>query len=577
MPAPPRLRETAAFLGLAAFAAAIAVRLAVLAIGGGESLAATAVRQRQVETTLPARPGDLLDRHGRLLATTVTADSLYLVPRAIPAEEIAACCATLAEAIDADAADLEQKIRERPDGWFLWVRRRLDEDTAGRVRDLALPDEWWGFRAEYRRRTPLGRVGGSVVGLRNLDGRGVNGMERVLDARLRGVPGVRTSVRDARGASRAVLENRSRPPVPGEDVALTIDAAIQRFAEAELDHVQAEFAPVWSCLLITDPHTGETLAAASRPAFDPENLAGLPPAAWTHHAFGTPFEPGSTVKPLFVGAALAEGFATVDETIDCENGRWQVPGTGRLLRDVARRGALTPGEILIHSSNIGVAKLAGRMGNATLHRIAATYGFGRPVGANLPGPAAGSLRPLEGWDDYSTQSVPIGHELTVTAAHLAAAHGALANGGTLLPLTLVRGGRPPVASRVLPREWADWLVAGPLAAVVEEGTARRTRGDDYRLFGKTGTAQLWDAEAGRYAEDRTTASAVIGGPVRAPRLLAVCVVHDPQGETRGGGSVAAPAAANVLRFGLRRLRVAGDAAPLPSPVTARDADRRPVR
>ncbi|MFH5806485.1 peptidoglycan D,D-transpeptidase FtsI family protein, partial [Alienimonas sp. DA493] len=540
MPASPRLRETAAFVGLAAFAAAIGVRLAVLAIGGGEALAETAVRQRQVETTLPARPGDLLDRHGRLLATTVTADSLFLVPRKIPPEKVPACCAALGEAVDVDAAKLETQIRERPDGWFLWVRRRLDEDAAERVRDLALPDEWWGFRPEYRRRTPLGRIGGSVVGLRNLDGRGVSGMERVLDARLRGEPGLRTTVRDARGGARAVLESRSRPPVPGEDVALTIDAAIQRFAEAELDRVQERYDPVWSCLLVTDPHTGEALAAASRPAFDPENLAGLPPAAWTHHAFGTPFEPGSTVKPLFVGAALAEGFTAVDEPIDCENGRWRVPGTGRLLRDVSRRGELTPGEILIHSSNIGVAKLAGRMGNPTLCRIAATYGFGRPVGEELPGAAAGTLRPLEQWDDYSTQSIPIGHELTVTAAHLAAAHGALANGGTLLPITLVRGGRPPVASRVLPREWADWLVAGPLAAVVEEGTARRARDDDYRLFGKTGTAQLWDAEAGRYAEDRTTASAVIGGPVRAPRLLAVCVVHDPQGESRGGGAVAAP-------------------------------------
>ncbi|NNJ25995.1 putative peptidoglycan D,D-transpeptidase PenA [Planctomycetes bacterium LzC2] len=551
-------RETTAFCLLLAAALAIGLRLGVLAIGGGETFAATAIRQRQSETVLPARPGDLLDRHGRLLATTVTADSLFLVPREIPEDEIADCCGRLAIAIDLDAAALEKQVRRRPDGWFLWVQRRLDTAAAQRVRALDLPAEWWGFRPEYRRRAPLGRVGGSVVGLRNLDGRGVNGMERTLDARLRGVPGVRTTVRDARGMTRAVLEGRSRPPAPGEDVVLTIDAAVQRFAETELDRVQAEFSPVWSCLLVTDPHTGEILAAASRPAFDPENVPEDQPGAWTHHAFGTPFEPGSTVKPLFVETALAEGFAAVDERIDCEDGRWTVPGNGRLLRDVARRGLLTPGEILIHSSNIGTAKLAGRMGNPTLYRTAATFGFGRTVSEELPNAAAGSLRPLQAWDDYSTHSVPIGHEITVTAAHLAAAHGALANGGTLLPLTLVRNDDPPIASRVLPREWADWLIAEPLAGVVEQGTARRVRGDDYRLFGKTGTAQLWDAEAGRYAEDRTTASAVIGGPVRAPRLLAVCVVHDPVGDLRGGGSVAAPAAASVLRFGLRRLRVAGD-------------------
>ena len=564
MAAPPRVRETIAFLSLLAAAVAIAARLGVLAIVGGESFAATAIRQRQAETILPARPGDLLDRHGRLLATTVTADSLFLVPRSIPEEEVAACCAAIGGAVGTDAAALERRVRERPDGWFLWVRRRLDADAADRVRALDLPGEWWGFRPEYRRRAPLGRVGGSVLGLRNLAGRGVNGMERVLDARLRGVPGVRTVVRDAVGSVRAVLESRSRPAEPGEDVALTIDAALQRYAERELDRVQAEFTPVWSCLLVTDPHTGEVFAAASRPAFDPEDAANAPPAAWTHHAFGTPFEPGSTVKPLFVGTALAEGFTSPEEPIDCEGGRWRVPGNGRLLRDVGRYDALTPAEILVHSSNIGTAKLADRMGNPALHRTAVAFGFGRPAGDRLPDAAAGSLRPLAAWDGYSTHSVPIGHEVTVTAAHLAAAHGALANGGTLLPLTLVRGDGPPVASRVLPREWADWLVSGPLADVVERGTGRRARGEDYRLFGKTGTAQLWDAGAGRYAENRTTASAVIGGPVRAPRLLAVCVVHDPVGDLRGGGSVAAPAAANVLRFGLRRLRVAGDAAVTPA-------------
>lgn len=575
MPGSRRPRETVAFLALLAAAVAVAARLSALAIAGGDALAAAAVRQRQSETVLPARPGDLLDRHGRLLATTVTANSLFLVPRAIPEEEIAACCTAIAEATGTDGDALAKRVRERPDGWFLWVRRRLVPEAAERVRELALPDAWWGFRPEYRRRTPLGPVGGSVVGLRDLSGRGVNGMERILDTRLRGEPGVRTIVRDARGGVRAVLESRSRPPAVGEDVALAIDAALQRFAEAELDRVQTEFSPVWSCLLVTDPHTGEVLAAASRPAFDPEHAADAPPAAWTHHAFGTPFEPGSTVKPLFVGTALAEGFTTPDEPIDCEGGRWRVPGTGRLLRDVARRGRLTPAEILIDSSNIGVAKLAGRMGNPALHRTAAAFGFGRIVSDALPEAAAGALRPLSEWSNYSTQSVPIGHEVTVTAAHLAAGHGALANGGTLLPLTLVRGGGPPVASRVLPREWADWLIAGPLAGVVERGTARRVRGDDYRLFGKTGTAQLWDAAAGRYAEDRTTASAVIGGPVRAPRLLAVCVVHDPAGEKRGGGSVAAPAAARVLRFGLRRLHVAGDANPadVGTTVTATPARR----
>ena len=555
------------FVALVLAAVAVGGRLGTLAVGGGEELAAAAVRQRQTETALPARPGDLLDRHGRLLAATVSAESLFLVPRELPAGRIDDVCDQLADAVDVDAAALAERVRERPEAWFLWVRRRLNPDAADRVRALGLPERWRGFRPEFRRRAPLGSVGGAVVGLRNLEGRGVSGMERVLDDRLRGTDGVRVAVRDARGRVRAVLAARSRPPAPGEDVALTLDAVLQRAAEAELDRVQERFSPAWSCLLVTDPHTGEVLAAASRPGFDPERSSGGgdgEPSAWggKHRAFGTAFEPGSTVKPLFVGAVLAEGLASPDEPIDCERGRWLVPGSSRVLRDVSPRGFLTPAEILAYSSNIGTAKLAERLGNPGLYRTAAGYGFGRVVSDGLPGAAAGTLRPLDGWDGYSTHSVPIGHELTVTAAHLAAAHGALANGGTLRPLTLVRsrgGDAASLASRVLPREWADWLVAGPLADVVERGTARRADGGPYRLFGKTGTAQLWDAAANAYAEDRTTASAVLGGPVRAPRALAVCVVHDPRGDLRGGGSVAAPAAANVLRFALRRLRVPADA------------------
>ena len=545
-----RLALAAVLLGVAA----VGGRLGQLALVEGGELRASAVRQRQRTAELPARPGDLLDRHGRLLATTVTADSLFVVPRELPADRLDAACAALAAAAGTDPAGLNDRVRRNRDGWFAWVRRRLDPAAADRVRAAAaleLPAAAWGFRPEFRRRTPLGAVGGSLVGLRDLAGDGVSGLERALDDRLRGVPGVRTTLRDARGRPRAVLRGRSRPPASGDDVTLTIDAAVQRFAEAELDRLEGSFAPVWCCLLVTDPKTGEILAAASRPAFDPNDPAGAPPAAWTHHAFGTAFEPGSTVKPLFVGAALADGAVAPDERIDCEGGRWWMPN-GRALRDVSRRGLLTPADILVHSSNIGTAKIAARLGPVRLHAAAAAFGFGRPTGAEMPSESPGLLRPLGEWTDYSPASVAIGHEFTATAVQLAAAHGALANGGRLLRPTLVRGGANAAESRVLPGDWAAWLVAGPLTGVVDRGTARGVRTGGLALFGKTGTAQLWDEEAGRYSDDRTVASAVIGGPSKAPRALAVCVAYDPRGETRGGGSVAAPAAAAAVRFALRR-------------------------
>ena len=559
---PLSVRERVALAAILAGALAVGGRLWRLGATGGEELAAVAVRQRQRTVEIPARPGDLLDRRGRPLATTVTAESLFLVPRELPGGRRDEICDALAAAAGVDADRLRANAEKHADGWFLWVRRRLDPAAADRVRAAAaacdLPDAAWGFRPEFRRRTPLGRVGGSLIGLRNLAGDGVSGLEKSLDALLQGTPGVRTTLRDAVGRTRAVLQTRSRPPAAGADVSLTLDAVVQRFAEAELDRIQNEHAPTWSCLLVTDPRTGAILAAASRPAFDPERPAGAPPAAWTHHAFGTAFEPGSTVKPLFVGAALAGGFADPDETIDCENGRWRT-ASGRVLRDAAPRGQLTPAEILAFSSNIGVGKIAVQMGNPRLHATAAAFGFGRRTGVEMPAEAAGTLRPLADWTAYSTASVPMGHEFAATAVQLAAAHGALANGGRLLAPTLLLDGADAggaVSSRALPAEWADWLVRGPLADVTSRGTARGVNGGPDRLFGKTGTAQLWDAALndgrGGYSDERTVASAVIGGPAEAPRALAVCVAHDPTGEQRGGGSVAAPAAADVVRFALRR-------------------------
>ena len=577
-------RERAALLGFVLALLCVGGRLGHLAVVAGPGLARTAVAQRQATADLPARPGDLLDSRGVLLATTVTTESLFLAPRGVPDSwrvlsgerggKWDAARDGLADAAGVPRDRLRQKDEANRGGWFVWVRRRLDPAAADRVRTVAgrfdLPAAAWGFRPEFRRRAPLGAVGGSLVGLRNLAGDGVSGLEAAFDGQLRGTAGVRTVVRDATGGTRAVLRTRSRPPAAGQDVTLTVDAAVQRFAEAELDRLAAAHAPAWSALLVTDPRSGAVLAAAATPRLDPDapgDLAGV-----AHQAFCTAFEPGSTVKPLFLGAALAGGFASPNETVDCERGRWTMPN-GRLLRDISPRGLLTPAEILVVSSNVGTAKLAARMGNAELHRVAAAFGFGRRTGCGFPGESPGTLRPLDEWTDYSTASVPIGHEFAATCVQLAAAHGALANGGELIVPSFAQTGSPPVKTRVLPREWCEWLIAGPLADVVARGTGRRAAGGPWPLFGKTGTAQLWDEAlqngAGGYSEDRTVAVAVVGGPAgtgeyapRAGRLRGVRPAgRVPRRRLRRGsrGSERRPVRAATLRGrrGRRGWRMAG--------------------
>ena len=548
-------RERVAVAAVLLAAATLTIRLGGVQFGQRVALGAAAAKQRVHAQPLPARPGDVTDRHGRLLATTVLAPSVYLVPRSIDDERVDAVTASVAGVLGLNAAELRADVLARRDRWFLWAKRRVSPETIDALREADLPPGTWGVRDEYLRRYPRGTLAGQVVGWRDLDGNGRAGVERGLDPRLRGTDGVRVTARDARGRTLSVRDAATRPPDTGRGVRLTIDAALQAAAESELDRIDDEFAPAWSAAVLLEVGTGELLAAASRPAFDPGRAADFPDAAWVNRACGVTFEPGSTVKPLFLAWALRAGVVDWDERIDCELGRWD--DGRRVLHDSHPHGVVTPAEILVRSSNIGTAKIARRLGNAGLHAAAAAFGFGRRTGVALPGEAAGFVRPLSEWDHYSTGSVPMGHEFTVTALQLAAAHAALADGGTFtVPRILpADADAPPVRADLFDPAVARRMIAGPLTDVIDRGTGRRARSPTDVLFGKTGTAQKYDAELGRFSPDRTVASAVVGGPSDTPRLIAVVVADDPAGDSRGGGTVAAPAAARLVTAGLRRLGV----------------------
>jgi cell division protein FtsI (penicillin-binding protein 3) len=542
-----------------------------------DELARVANRQHQIEVEVPARPADIVDRNGKLLATTVVTPSLFVNPSRLDVEP--EFLQLLGEILELDAGELAEQLERYRDKQFLWVKRRLTDEEVDRVITLDWPDSSYGFRDEFLRQYPQGRLASHVLGLRNIDGEGSGGVEQSLNYLIQGRSGIRRLVRDAMGRIVEVSFDPRLEPQRFETVQLTLDLPVQMFAEKALDQVALEWKPEAACAIVMNPQTGEVLAMASRPTYSPNNLANVPADAWRNQAINIVYEPGSTFKPFIVAWALQQGVLKPDEVFNCENGEYRM--RGRLLRDHHRYGKLNVTDILVKSSNIGMAKIGQRLENPALYDATVTFGFGRPTGIDLPGELSGLLRPLKDWNGYSTGSIPMGQELAVTPLQLITGHAALANGGRLItPRILygVQGNRsdrdtlfltstedPDVAvpativTGTVPEQIAEWVVEEPMVQVVERGTGHRAKLAPWTVFGKTGTAQKFDLETGTYSETRYTSSFVCGAPANHPKVMVLVVVDEPKSDdSHGGGLVAAPAAAEILQRTLVYLRVRPD-------------------
>ncbi|MDB5342196.1 MAG: Peptidoglycan glycosyltransferase [Schlesneria sp.] len=517
-----------------------------------------AEQQREYAEEIPARPGDIVDRQGRLVATTLTLRSLFIVPRRISQPWTVANA--LSSALDLPADQLFEKIGERRDRQFLWVKRRLTSDEVEKVKALKLPADSWGFRDEYRREYPQGVVAAHVLGLRDIDGVGRGGIEEGLDKVLSGEKGRRKLARDSRGRVIEILDDIEHPPSPGQNVQLSLDLVVQLFAERELDAVMKEWKPESCSAIALDPKTGDVLAMATRPTFDSNHPERAAPAEWKNRAIADIYEPGSTFKPFVVSYGLDQHVLRTDDKFDCENGLYRMGR--RQLHDHHRYGMLNLTDVLVKSSNIGMAKVGERLTNERLFEAATLFGFGRKTGIELPGELPGILRPLKQWTTYSTGSIPMGHELATTPLQLISAHAALANGGLLVRPRIVLPHQQDstaairqLSEQTVSPDVAKWVVEVPMQEVVTRGTGKRARIPGYNVFGKTGTAQCISPHGG-YIHGKYISSFVCGAPVEDPRLLVLVVVNQSSvgGETFGG-RVAAPAAANILKQSLVYLRI----------------------
>ena len=524
----------------------------------------------QYESTVVLHPkrGTVQDRNGRELAVSVTLDSIFADPALV--EDPAATAQALAPALGMEQARLETLLSK--DRRFVWLQRQVDPAVSQRVQDLDLD----GIRAtpEAKRRYPNGEFAGHLLGFVGLDGNGLEGLEARYDEILMGEKETYVSLRDGLRRNitpQGVVVKRS---TEGHSIRLTIDRQIQYIAEEALARAVELYRPTGAFVIVMDPHSGDLLAVANAPSFDPNRFSEATRDHYRNRAISDTFEPGSTMKPFLVAAALDLGLITPQEIFDCEKGAYRI---GRnTIHDTHDYDKLTVDEIIKVSSNIGSAKIAERLGAEQLHEAYVRYGFGRSSGIDLAGEAAGILRGWRSWKRIGLATHAFGQGISVTGIQIAAALSAVANGGTLYQPRIIaaihdRGGKLVDARET---EGVDRCFGEDVAVdvrrmmglVVEEGgTGTRARPERYTCGGKTGTAQKVNSQTGRYDRSLWVSSFIGFAPLDDPEIVVVVVVDEPKGK-HYGGTVAGPVFKEVATRTLQYLGVE----PLPVPVEPAD-------
>ncbi|HEY8232315.1 MAG TPA: penicillin-binding transpeptidase domain-containing protein [Vicinamibacteria bacterium] len=547
-------------LSVSLWALVIGIRLVHVQVLGRSFFEEAGTRQSERTLNLDPRRGPILDRAGRPLAVSVDAESLYAVPQDVANAPVTA--QALARALSLDAAGrrevlgkLQQKSRA-----FVWIQRKLDPVTARRVRELQL--DGLGFLTEHRRYYPQRELLAHVLGYVGVDNEGMSGVEHALEKDIRGRAAKVVVHTDAR---RRPVAQTERPSTDGAAVTLTIDERIQHIAERELERALAETQSLAGSVVVIEPFTGEVLAMAGRPAFNPNRYNASPSSRWRNRAVSDAFEPGSIFKIVTAAAGLQESVIAPGEIVDCGNGRIEIAGT--VINDHAVFDQLTFTQAVTRSSDIGMIRVAQRLGRDNFARYVRDFGFGATSGIDLPGESAGLFRPTARWSALSLPSLSFGQEIGVTALQITMAAAAVANGGYLMkPFVvrrvedaegrLVRETKPIVVRRVLEPQTVDALTT-ILQEVVTSGTGQRAALPGFRVAGKTGTAQKIDA-TGRYSMIDHVASFVGFTPATRPALVVLASLDTPRGPKNQGGDVAAPLFARIAEGALRVLAVPPD-------------------
>jgi len=556
---------------LAVVLAGIAARGAVLCVDPDQRTTRMGSGQRWGQTTLRADRGDILDRNGRRLATSVDAPSVIVDPMLVQPDQLAELAGQLANILDMPADEVREKLGR--DGRYVRLKTRVHPAQAQAVRELHNPALW--ILRDPRRYYPEQDLAAQVLGFVDSTGVGKEGLESSLDELLDGGSILITHRRNRVGQD-LDPEDVQQATDEGRTVHTTIDRAIQRAAERALADIVERHHPVAAYATVIDVRTGDILAMANVPTFNPNDLDG-DAAARKNHAVVDAIEPGSVFKPFTVAAAIEEKLVTIDSTIDCEGGLWAL-GRARIHDDHPHK-LLTIGELIKFSSNIGSSKLALRLGAERVVGYLGDFGFGERTDVALPGERRGRVRDPKSIKPIELATTSFGQGVTVTQLQLAMATAAIANGGELMRpriVSLVEDSEgvpvwvqePTVVRRVVSQETARQVTAAMLMVTEEGGTGTRAQVPGYRVAGKTGTAQK--VKEGRYSEARI--GSFMGFlPADNPQVVIVVTVDEPTVGSRYGGTVAGPAFAEIGAFTMRHLGIPADPSLLKHPPVVADA------
>ncbi|HRH88844.1 MAG TPA: penicillin-binding protein 2 [Rubrivivax sp.] len=496
---------------------------------------------------VPASRGRILDRNGQVLATSVPVPSIWAIPKDFAADVQQR--KALARALQMKPAELEHKLEAGRN--FAWLKRQVDAELWAEVKGLGIK----GVHnlGEYRRKYPEGESAAHIVGFTNIEEKGQEGIELAFQRELQGRDGSRAVVKDRLGR---VVEDRGEQsePVNGRDITLAIDSKVQFFAYQRVRDAVAEHNAKAGSVVVLDVHSGEVLALANYPSFDPGNRHKLSGGQLRNRALTDTFEPGSTMKPFVAALALETKRVTPQTMIQTAPGSLTI--TGSTIRDAHPHGMLSVAQVIQKSSNVGTVKMAMQMPAREMWELYAQVGIGQKPQIDFPGAVTGRLRPYKSWRPIEQATMSYGYGLSVSLFQLARAYTVLARDGELLPSSMLKLEQPPVGVRVLSPQTAQavremlQLAAGP------GGTAPLAQTQGYSVGGKTGTAHKQEGRS--YAANKYRAWFVGMAPIHDPRIVVAVMVDEPSKGVYYGGAVAAPVFSQVVQQTLRLLNVPPD-------------------
>ena len=556
----PVWRSRLMVAGLALGFIGLSVRAAYIQIIGNDFF----VRQGEVRFArtleLPANRGRILDRNGLILASSIPAQAIWAFPEEVSQQADHAKLAAMAKLLGMSLKDVQAKLAD-DEKTFVYIKRQVDEDIAKKIADLRIAGIYQ--RKEYRRQYPEGAAMAHIVGFTDIEDKGLEGIERTFNEQLAGRTGSRRVIRDRLGR---VVESVGDgvPPVDGRDLHLTIDSKIQYFAWQKLrSAVEAQRAKGGS-VVVLDVQTGEVLALANYPSYDPNNRKNLTGEQLRNRALTDIYEPGSTMKPVTVALALEQKKVTPQTVIATDPGKLTIQGA--TIGDVHNYGTLTVSGIIQKSSNVGVAKVAQRLSDQDMWENFRHIGIGQKPDLPFPGIASGRLRPWKSWRPIEHATMSYGYGLSASLFQITRAYSVFARDGMLMPVFLVREGAADTSGKFHPTDSSTGVrvyrpdvakdVMHMLHLVTSPGgTAQQAQTSGYSVGGKTGTARK---QVGKnYSENHYRASFVGVAPIETPRVVVGVMIDEPQGSIYGG-AVAAPVFSEVVQQTLRLLGVAPD-------------------